>query len=305
MYDKASIGKRIKEIRLKIGKTQTQFGDLFSASKGNVATWEKGVSLPNAKRLKEIARLGDMTTDQLLYGYNKEVYITIYNNLLENNPKETSVGKALRYPEKAVINELLKSAIEYTSEVPIFKDKIKSEEDILKNEFYYFIEKTFLDYYVKNHKSNNNILILAEDSITNIKSNIIEYQFYDFNLQLPKIFNEATLLFDEYENSVSLELLKEIEKLSNNFLEEINKLKAKYPDNTPQRIINAQVFQNEPLKPLANYSFDIPDIKNNKDKQNYIFENLNTTINELIKDNPQLIKWINKNYIHKCDLNES
>ena len=41
-----------------------------------------------------------MTTDQLLYGYNKDVYITIYNNLLENNPKEASVGKALRYPEK-------------------------------------------------------------------------------------------------------------------------------------------------------------------------------------------------------------
>ena len=27
-----------------------------------------------------------MTTDKL-YGYNKDVYITIYNNLLENNPK--------------------------------------------------------------------------------------------------------------------------------------------------------------------------------------------------------------------------
>ena len=37
-----------------------------------------------------------------------------------------------------------------------------------------------------------------------------------FNLQLQN-FNEATLLFDEYENSVSLELLKEIEKLSTNF----------------------------------------------------------------------------------------
>ena len=33
MYDKASIGKRIKEIRVKIGKTQTQFGDLFSQVK--------------------------------------------------------------------------------------------------------------------------------------------------------------------------------------------------------------------------------------------------------------------------------
>lgn len=305
MYDKVSIGKRIKEIRLKNGKTQSQFGDLFSASKGNVATWEKGVSLPNAKRLKEIAKLGDMTTDQLLYGYNKDVYIEIYNNLLEKHSKETDVGKAIRFPDRTVINDLLKSAIDYTKEVPIFKEKIKSEEDIIKERLYYFIEKTFLDYYVKNHKSNNNILVLAENSINNILSNIVEYQFYDFSLQLPKLFNDATLIFDEYEESVNLELLKEIEELSNKFLKDINNLKTKYPDNTPQRIINAQVIQNRPLKSLASYSFVNPNIKNNENKQEYIFEKLEDIINQLIKDNPQISQSINSDYIHVSDLNES
>ncbi|MFF5513234.1 helix-turn-helix transcriptional regulator [Staphylococcus capitis] len=305
MFDKKSVGKRIKEIRLKNGKTQSEFGDLFSASKGNVATWEKGVSLPNAKRLKEIAKLGDITTDQLLYGYNKDVYMEIYNDLLEKHQVDTRVGKALRYPEKTVITELLKSAIEYTSEVPLLKKDINSAEDILKNGFYFFIEKTFLDYYIENHKSNNNILALAENSITNILSNIIEYQFYSFNLQISKLFNDATVVFSEYEKSVSLELLKEVENLSNDFLKELDKLKSKYPDNTPQRMMNAQLFREDPIRRPASYIFEIPDIKNNEEKQNYIFQNIDTIINGLIKDNPQIIKLINTDYIRKRDSNES
>ena len=68
MYDKKSVGERIKSIRINNGKTQEQFGELFSASKGNVATWEKGLSLPNKERLKLISELGNITIDELLCG---------------------------------------------------------------------------------------------------------------------------------------------------------------------------------------------------------------------------------------------
>ncbi|MDW4456490.1 helix-turn-helix domain-containing protein [Staphylococcus saprophyticus] len=85
MYDKKSVGERIKRIRINNGKTQEQFGELFSASKGNVATWEKGLSLPNKERLKLISELGNITIDELLYGteYTKE---SISNYVL-NNPE--------------------------------------------------------------------------------------------------------------------------------------------------------------------------------------------------------------------------
>ncbi|MCG2433726.1 helix-turn-helix domain-containing protein [Staphylococcus epidermidis] len=68
MYNKKLVGERIKNIRLQSGKTQEAFGNIFSASKGNVAMWEKGKSLPNAERLKEISNFGNITVNQLLYG---------------------------------------------------------------------------------------------------------------------------------------------------------------------------------------------------------------------------------------------
>lgn len=68
MYDKKLVGERIKNIRLQSGKTQEAFGEIFSASKGNVAMWEKGKSLPNAERLKEISKFGNISVNQLLYG---------------------------------------------------------------------------------------------------------------------------------------------------------------------------------------------------------------------------------------------
>ena len=40
-YNKEEVGKRIKSIRQQKGLTQESFGELFGASKGNVATWEK------------------------------------------------------------------------------------------------------------------------------------------------------------------------------------------------------------------------------------------------------------------------
>lgn len=68
MYDKKLVGERIKNIRLQSGKTQETFGEIFSASKGNVAMWEKGKTLPNAERLKKISEFGNISVDQLLYG---------------------------------------------------------------------------------------------------------------------------------------------------------------------------------------------------------------------------------------------
>ncbi|UXR76766.1 MULTISPECIES: helix-turn-helix transcriptional regulator [unclassified Staphylococcus] len=85
MYDKKEIGKRIREIRMSLGKTQEQFGDLFSASKGNVAMWEKGATLPNKKRLLEISQKANITLDELLFGdiFNY-IYININYDIVED-----------------------------------------------------------------------------------------------------------------------------------------------------------------------------------------------------------------------------
>ncbi|MCC4371234.1 helix-turn-helix domain-containing protein [Limosilactobacillus reuteri] len=63
------LGKRIKEIRLKLGKSQEEFGKLFEppAPKSAVSRWEHG-GKPNKKRLVKIAELGGTTVDELVNG---------------------------------------------------------------------------------------------------------------------------------------------------------------------------------------------------------------------------------------------
>ena len=68
MYDKKIVGERIKNIRLQSGKTQESFGTEFGASKGNVAMWEKGATLPNVERLNKISEFAGISVNELLFG---------------------------------------------------------------------------------------------------------------------------------------------------------------------------------------------------------------------------------------------
>lgn len=67
MKTNVKLGERIKKVRLSLGKTQEEFGAMFNppAPKSAVSRWEHGGS-PNKKRLKEIAKLGNVTVTYLL-----------------------------------------------------------------------------------------------------------------------------------------------------------------------------------------------------------------------------------------------
>lgn len=71
--NKEDVGKRIFQIRKKYGYSMQKFGKIIdNAPKGSVNSWEKGVNLPNEKRLRQIATLGNMTFNELLYGSFKD-----------------------------------------------------------------------------------------------------------------------------------------------------------------------------------------------------------------------------------------
>ncbi|KAB2212560.1 helix-turn-helix domain-containing protein [Staphylococcus epidermidis] len=86
--DKLEVGKRIKNIRLNKSKNLREFGELISKnlkedkniSDSIVSRWEKGVSIPSAKRLKEIADIGNVSVNYLLYGV-KVTYKDIHDNI--------------------------------------------------------------------------------------------------------------------------------------------------------------------------------------------------------------------------------
>ncbi|HCM90599.1 MULTISPECIES: helix-turn-helix transcriptional regulator [Vagococcus] len=73
-------GERIEQIRKSMKLTLEQFGKLFDppASKGLVRNWEIENNLPNKDRLLDIAMIGNVTVDYIIYGESNQ-------NILEKN----------------------------------------------------------------------------------------------------------------------------------------------------------------------------------------------------------------------------
>lgn len=112
------IGDRIKTIRLKLGKDQRQFGELFSptVSGSAVSRWETGNTKPSSKRLNRIAELGGVSVDFLCNGskaspeQTKKVVIKkIHGNDL-NKDEAMSFNEAV-IEKNPVIEETIKSEI--------------------------------------------------------------------------------------------------------------------------------------------------------------------------------------------------
>ena len=67
-FEKEKLGTRIKNIRLDKGMTTKEFGSLLGATDSNITSWEKGRTSPNPERLKMIAKIADISIEELLYG---------------------------------------------------------------------------------------------------------------------------------------------------------------------------------------------------------------------------------------------
>lgn len=86
--DKIKVGKRIFNIRNSLNLTLEQFGKDkdINAERSNVSKWERGATLPNRSRLEVIAKKGNITVNELLYGSIDE-FIENNLNLLLNKEK--------------------------------------------------------------------------------------------------------------------------------------------------------------------------------------------------------------------------
>lgn len=100
VIDKKAVGKRIKRIRTeKFEKKMTleDFGNLISPPAGRalVSHWERGINLPNTDRLKQIALLGNVSTDYLLFGKEKNGYGDKIKSIRDNIkiPKEVFASR--------------------------------------------------------------------------------------------------------------------------------------------------------------------------------------------------------------------
>lgn len=136
---KNAIARRIKGIRLALGKNTREFGEMFNppASDSIVSRWESAKSLPNSKRLAKIAELGGISTKELIYGDERNYVLPIlsevikkyYHYDLSNNLDELnsvlnrlndwsfdSTEESLYFDNKEVLDDLLFYPLAWDSE---------------------------------------------------------------------------------------------------------------------------------------------------------------------------------------------
>lgn len=85
--DKKAVGRRIREYRTSKAYTLEAFGKLFKATKSNVSDWENGRVLPNKERQKKLAKLLQITVNELLYGNIEKDIQELYEQIIKL-PKE-------------------------------------------------------------------------------------------------------------------------------------------------------------------------------------------------------------------------
>lgn len=81
--DKKAVGRRIREYRTSKAYTLEAFGKLFKATKSNVSDWENGRVLPNKERQKKLAKLLQITVNELLYGNIEKDIEEVYQALIK------------------------------------------------------------------------------------------------------------------------------------------------------------------------------------------------------------------------------
>lgn len=61
------IGMRLKAAREASNRTQQQVADYFGVTKGTVSAWETGGGMPDASRLRALAKLYKISSDAILF----------------------------------------------------------------------------------------------------------------------------------------------------------------------------------------------------------------------------------------------
>lgn len=140
--DRKAIGIRIKSIRQSRGMTLEEFGRLFEASKGNVLTWEKGISAPSNARLKKIADLGNITVEELLYGNKQTNLLNFFNQKwqeAEHDDFKNILGKVKQLtPNEETKKQVYNAYMTFASASDIFDpiNLLKHFERAVKNVYH-------------------------------------------------------------------------------------------------------------------------------------------------------------------------
>lgn len=224
--DTKAAGKRIKEIRLGLSSKKTtleQFGKMLNppADKGVVGRWEKGVNLPNNERLFQIAEIGNVTTDYILFGKQLNGYGERIENLRDKKKYSREELSRMLNPMKT---EEDISAIENEVYFPKYEE-LKQIARILSSTIYFiafgikrrqsFHSDTDFDVFEKLDTTEK---LLQASELKNdelVDSDMFFYQMNDIRLKQidnPDYYNSVAKLITLINPENIDEVLKNLEK---------------------------------------------------------------------------------------------
>ncbi|UUV98398.1 helix-turn-helix domain-containing protein [Vagococcus luciliae] len=167
--DKKSIGQRIKAIRIQNSMTMKDFGKKFDpvASDSIVSRWERGISVPNTSRLKQIAEIGKVSMSYLLYGKELDVFSglndklnDVVNNL--NNEANKQYIDSVNYISNFDFSTLNTLDL---YDIAIFLKSFDKSNNDYKYQFFKDVTNVLTDFI--DSESDKDDLIQARDKIIN------------------------------------------------------------------------------------------------------------------------------------------
>lgn len=199
--DKIEVGKKIKNIRLDKSKNLREFGELISEnldekktiSDSIVSRWEKGISIPSAKRLKEIANIGGVSTNYLLYG-DEFSYLDIEKKINTEKMAKIIKENLAHFLRHYLYYSTYNSNNEKTGELlNLFLNKEDISFDNMLDKMYSLISNENYTFYI------NGAYLLLNEKFEKLHVQIYLTEFiYQLLIQLaldyPKIYFENLLL---------------------------------------------------------------------------------------------------------------
>lgn len=195
--NKQELGKRIKNIRLSLGKNMREFGELngLNATDSVVSKWEKGKTIPSPERLKKLAEIGNISVEELLNGPKRFSDLTVEEKKIITERMKKFREDFRKKDAEFVYNELLRLADNDLKEHEIdflnSSFKFMNVSDINEN---LYISYLFTRLKVDKEKKHNSDTIkeIAQEISTDIDKFVIEYL-------KPGKSDLSELGFDEYE----------------------------------------------------------------------------------------------------------
>lgn len=229
--DKILVGKRINVIRKEKGLTMEAFGSLIDgASKGLVNNWEKGVNLPNAKRLKLIANAGGISVNELLYGSLESYCYSIFLNIEnEVSDKGFPTPPAYYLSMMKIKNEVSKIENAFRQGLGDVEKRNLSYED--KNEIERIMKNSIERITFHQEYTNAGAISFSIDYLRLLYENeILNYFYYDDAESENGIRNQSSVTSLNVRKNVSPELYDEIQEIVDEAIGKLEKLIEKFPN---------------------------------------------------------------------------